>query len=204
MPRVVFSIKEEVDNTTIAHFSGDGNVGIGTKEPRHDLDVGSSNFGFQRGDVSPNAGYLRFGDNSGWKYHIARSRESVGASFNGDTTGTLVTVQDNGNVGIGTTSPMGKLDVNGSILQRGVSLHADYVFEAGYNLEPIHEHSEFMWKNKHLKAIPKAMVGENGMEIVEVGSHRKGIVEELEKAHIYISQLEDRLAKVEALLKAGH
>ncbi|MBT3878859.1 MAG: hypothetical protein HON76_09455 [Candidatus Scalindua sp.] len=32
--------------------------------------------------------------------------------------------------------------------------------------------------------------GLDGMEVVEVGAHRKGIVEELEKVHIYISQLE--------------
>ena len=93
------------------------------------------------------------------------------------------------NVGIGTLTPAGKLDVNGSIYQRGGVLHADYVFEPGYQLESIDEHSEFMWQQKHLPAIPKATVDETGQEIVEVGSHRKGIVEELEKAHIYIEQL---------------
>jgi prefoldin subunit 5 len=36
-------------------------------------------------------------------------------------------------------------------------------------------------------------VDENGREIVEVGSHRRGIVEELEKAHIYIEQLNDQI-----------
>ena len=84
---------------------------------------------------------------------------------------------------------------------------ADYVFESDNALESIRKHADFMLNNKHLKAIPKAKADENGMEIVEVGSHRKGIVEELEKAHIYIEQLhkqnkalEIRLAKVEALL----
>ncbi len=84
-------------------------------------------------------------------------------------------------------------------------LHADYVFGPGYELESIDKHSEFMWQNKHLPAIPKAMTDENGREIVEVGAHRRGIVEELEKAHIYIDQLhkqnmelETRIAKLEA------
>ena len=63
-----------------------------------------------------------------------------------------------------------------------------------------------MWKNKHLAAIPKARVDETGQEIVEVGAHHKGIVEELEKAHIYIEQLhennkalEEKIAKLDEL-----
>jgi hypothetical protein len=102
---------------------------------------------------------------------------------------------------------VGKLDVNGAIYQRGSVLHADYVFDNDYKLESIVEHSDFMWENKHLKAISKAQKDENGQEIIEVGAHQKGIVEELEKAHIYIeqlnaknSELEDRITKLEALL----
>jgi hypothetical protein len=114
-------------------------------------------------------------------------------------------IRASGGVGIGTNNPKGALDVNGAIYQRGSQVHADYVFESDYNLESIEEHTKFMWQHKHLKAIPKAKVDTNGMEIVEVGSHRKGIVEELEKAHIYIEQLhkknqalEKRLADMEA------
>ena len=116
-------------------------------------------------------------------------------------------IDKDGNVGIGTTSPQGTLDVNGSIYQRGSELHADYVFDRGYKLESIDEHSEFMWQNKHLPAIPKAKVDKAGKQIVEVGAHRRGIVEELEKAHIYIEYLhkqnkalETRLVKLEAIV----
>jgi len=114
-------------------------------------------------------------------------------------------IRSTGEVGIGTINPQGKLDVNGSIYQRGSQLHADYVFEPGYDLESIDEHSEFMWQHKHLAAIPKAVVNGNGQQILEIGAHRKGMVEELEKAHIYIEQLhkrikvlEEKLAKLEA------
>jgi hypothetical protein len=125
-------------------------------------------------------------------------RDNTAYYIDPSSTGTALTVA--GDVGIGTTSPQGKLDVNGAIYQRGSQLHADYVFENDYKLESIKEHADFMWKNKHLKAIPRAKVDNQGQEIVEVGAHRKGIVEELEKAHIYISQLEARLAKLEELL----
>ena len=112
-------------------------------------------------------------------------------------------VDQEGNIGIGTSSPKGKLDVNGAIFQRGSQLHADYVFEPTYRLETIDEHAKYMWEHKHLRAIPKARIDESGMEIVEVGAHRKGIVEELEKAHIYIEQLEVRLSKLENLLNTA-
>jgi hypothetical protein len=96
-------------------------------------------------------------------------------------------------VGIGTGSPAGKLDVNGSIYQRGGQIHADYVFEPGYELESIDEHALRMWGERHLPAVPPRQVDGEGREIVEIGSHQRGILEELEKAHIYIEQLHRRL-----------
>ncbi len=95
---------------------------------------------------------------------------------------------------------LGRLDVEGAIYQRAKALHADYVFGSDYQLESIEEHAEFMWSNKHLKAVPKAKVDKDGKGIVEVGAHRRGIVEELEKAHIYIEQLHQRLKAMEEKL----
>ena len=92
-----------------------GNVGIGTGNPRRRLQVGEdiSGVGFEHSDASPNAGYIRFGDNTGWKLHFGRSRESSsGPTLNTGTTGVLMTIQDNGNVGIGTLVPARPLHIS--------------------------------------------------------------------------------------------
>ncbi|MGY6277898.1 hypothetical protein [Methylomonas sp. MgM2] len=105
-----------------------GNVGIGTHDPLHLLQIGGGfdgHLGFGGSEGSPNAGYLRFGDNTGWKFHIARARERSAGPINSGTTGSLVTFQDNGNVGIGTTAPTEKLEVNGSIKVSGDILLAN-------------------------------------------------------------------------------
>lgn len=74
-------------------------------------------------DASPNAGYIRFGDNTGWKLHFARSKENGSGTLNTGTTGTLMTIQDNGNVGIGTTTTVTeKLEVSGNIKILGARL----------------------------------------------------------------------------------
>jgi len=113
----------------------------------------------------------------------------------------IMRVTGNGNVGIGTTNPQGKLDVNGPIYQRGSQLHADYVFEPSYKLETIEDHAKYMWGNKHLEAVPSIKFDENGKVIIEIGALQKGILEELEKAHIYIQQLNEEVKNLEERVK---
>ncbi|GAX59311.1 T4-like proximal tail fiber [Candidatus Scalindua japonica] len=176
----------------VGNTTGNFNTAIGYGAGINATGTGNTFIGYQAGSSHTT------GDN---KLYIAKGNNTL---IYGDF-GT-------GSVGINTTTPNAgaALDVNGAIFQSGVSLHADYVFESDYKLESIKEHAEFMWNNKHLAAVPKAKVNEDGMEVVEVGAHRKGIVEELEKAHIYIEQLhehnkklEERLAKIEARLNGG-
>lgn len=103
-------------------ITASGNVGIGTPDPLHLLQIGGGfdgHLGLGGSEGTPNAGYIRFGDYTGWKFHIARAREGSAGPINTGTTGSLVTFQDNGNVGIGTTAPTEKLEVNGSIKLSG-------------------------------------------------------------------------------------
>jgi hypothetical protein len=194
-------------------ITDNGYIGIGTEMPTTNLQIGGS-LGYQdnptfaiqsSGNLNP---VIQIGEEFGTKGRMIWLNTHDKLALDTEVAGThylWTLVLDHGKVGIGTINPMGTLEVNGSIYQRGTLLHADYVFEPDYKLESIEEHAQHMWENKHLKAIPEAAVDESGQEIIDVGSHRRGIVEELEKAHIYIEQLnshikglEERLAKLEA------
>jgi type II secretory pathway component GspD/PulD (secretin) len=62
-------------------------------------------------------------------------------------------------------------------------------------------HAKFMWNEKPLKEIPKIPADENGAEVVKVKAYRKSIVEELENAHSYISQLHEHIGQLEEKLE---
>jgi hypothetical protein len=60
---------------------------------------------FYAGTATPDAGHISFGDNTGWRFHITRASDGTN----------LVTVQDNGDVGIGTVTPTQRLHVVGNV-----------------------------------------------------------------------------------------
>jgi hypothetical protein len=118
------SVKDQGGNASPLALSND-KVGIGASNPQRTLQIGPSidaAFTVEPADASPNAGYIRFGDQTGWKLHFGRSRESSllhGTPLNTGTTGVLMTIQDNGNIGIGTTQPDERLVVDGNIATTG-------------------------------------------------------------------------------------
>lgn len=72
----------------------------------------------------------------------------------------------------------------------------DYVFHNTYNLESIEEHGNFMFNNYHLPTIKSARYIKNKDDL-----KKEEILEELEKAHIYIYQMNERLKILEKLVK---
>ncbi len=180
-------------------------VGIGTTTPTNKLDVAGSSVGL-KGIVTGSIYLGKYEDagggvsSDGWiKYYSGPNPAYLGFPLGGNDI--VIMPPAAGGVGIGTLNPMGKLDVNGSIFQRGAQLHADYVFEPGYDLPTIEESAGFMRDEKHLMAISPTQHDEDGNEVVELGARNRGIVEELEKAHIYINQLNGRIKALESSIE---
>lgn len=188
----VFRQKNGGDGTALVEFCGDGdgwNYVVLTLEA-----------------YEPTKNYPHWSFLHRQKNDISNASHGFGIEYwNGATYDIKFAIDTNGNVGIGTLTPKGKLDVNGAIYQRGSLLYSDYVFEPAYGLESIEEHAAYMWGNKHLKSVPKVSKDENGQDIVELGAMNRGILEELEKAHIYIEQLNKEVKNLKEdieLLKA--
>ena len=84
----------------------------------------------------------------------------------------------------------------GSFIDDGTPLNVpDYVFDETYNIESIEAHAKYMWREKHLPAVSSAKVINAGS--YNMAERREQILEELEKAHVYIEQLNNRLKSLE-------
>lgn len=111
---------------------------------------------------------------------------------------------DTGYVAIGVLYPTEKLEVGGNIkvtggsfIDDGTTINApDYVFEPDYELETIEEHAAFMWSEKHLPAVFSAN-DISSSEGYNISERREQMLEELEKAHIYIEQLNLKIKGLE-------
>ena len=83
------------------------------------------------------------------------------------------------------------IQVKRSITLNRTQIHPDYVFSSSYPLETISEHRGIHVANKHLPAV-RAQALNVGGERSWMSDQTLGMFEELEKAHIYIEQLNKR------------
>ena len=133
-------------------------------------------------------------------------------------------VADNGNVGIGASTPTSKLHIrlndpttpaiiveksDGSkilqlesdgllrarIVRVDLDSWADFVFSAEYCLMPLNELQNYISLNKHLPNVPsESDVKENGVDLGEMDII---LLQKIEELTLYILQLESRIAEIE-------
>ncbi|KYG81909.1 hypothetical protein EV198_2511 [Roseivirga ehrenbergii] len=182
-----------------------GNIGIGTTAPSEKLEIFDSNTSpgvislmSERNDNSyvdvgrisakqntveiariglPRAGYT----NSGFLTFWTKSDNNANLSEK-------VRIDENGNVGIGTTSPTEKLEVNGTIRSKKVKVEAtgwpDFVFEPNYKLRTLNELEAYIKTNQHLPEVPSAKeVEENGLDL---GKMDATLLQKVEELTLYI------------------
>ncbi len=113
-------------------------------------------------------------------------------------------IDNNGYVGIGTTTPAHPLQVAGTIGAEEVivsSTGADYVFDDDYRLAPLSEVAAYVKDNHHLPDIPSAEeVKEKGVSLGEMQTKLLAKVEELTLHMIELEkenkELRDRVERI--------
>ena len=200
---------------------GDGNLGIGTPIPSSRLHVVGSIFSnstrtntvFSGSPLTDNANLI--GSEGYWALRTAINNSYNLDVYNSGSVRVAMTILQDGNVGIGTTTPDHKLTVDGTVKCEEVRVEVftgtgpDYVFEKDYNLTPLSELEKYITQNKHLPEVPSAKEMEaNGLNLKEMNLLLLKKVEELtlhliekdkEVQHLQRrnTTIEERLQKIE-------
>ncbi|AJW63271.1 hypothetical protein VO54_01795 [Elizabethkingia miricola] len=182
------------------------NVGIGTTNPVSKLHIASNKQEeSSSGDlyIGDSATSVRLGTTSDYSWIQSHGSKPLYINRLGNN---IVLNNQGGNVGIGTTNPQNKLDVNGTVHAKEVKVDmagwADFVFEKEYQLPTLDEVEQHIHEKGHLPNIPNTKeVTENGLSL---GENQKLLLQKIEELTLYsieqnklIKEQQERLKKLE-------
>lgn len=177
--KLPFKIKPSAPTSSI-FVAADGDIGLGTEAPNGPLHIKENG-----------ATYLTLENSAVNKIWYVTHENNAPND--------LLLTQEVAGVGQGGAFRLtggGNLTISGTLTTgAGNSCNSgcDRVFAEDYEMPTIEQHAKEMWENQHLPAV--GATDENGpMNITEKTGR---ILNELEKAHIYIEQLHERLKKLE-------
>jgi len=172
-----------------------GNVGIGTTTPTQKLSVNGNQTISGNLELGVDGGISTIsGPASSGAIQIKTNLTTGGASNrylrlgwkdNNAVFNPALSINDDFNVGIGTTMPDARLTVRGTIHTQEVKVDLnvpgpDYVFESTYHLPTLEELNVYIKVNKHLPEVPSACaMEENGINLGEMNMILLKKVEEL-------------------------
>lgn len=184
--------------TSSIDIAASGNVGIGTASPDVNL------------HILENAGadttVFKLENNGGVRFEFENTVSGTGGTWQfintSSTGGADLVIRET--VANATEefrlTETGNLTISGQLVtggpQCGSTTPCDRVFSPDFEVESIEEHAAFMWANSYLPAVGRTEPGAP----MNVSEKTGRILNELEKAHIYIEQLHQRLARLEAEL----
>lgn len=189
------------DHTQVMTFTENGYIGMGTDNPREKLEVNGS-------FVQPPGQFLYLGYNSsGIDTKLRISTNLISGAYldyspdlyfrTGDERN-VMTLREDGNVGIGTINPISKLDVNGTIRAQEIKIEntnwPDYVFSKEYQLPSLSDVSKHIEENNHLPGIPSAKeVEENGINLSEMNAK---LLQKIEELTLYVIQQQKEIVEL--------
>jgi hypothetical protein len=185
-------------------ISANGNVGIGAISPVAKLQIGGSVYsGASRtntifnGNINDQAANF-IGSEGYWGIRTGTNNSFNLDVYNGNNPIVALTTLQNGNVGIGTTSPGSfKLAVEGKIGAREVNVTtaawSDYVFKSEYRLRSLTEVDQYIKENQHLPDVPSEKeVLKNGQDL---GAMNSILLRKIEELTLYVIELNKIVAR---------
>jgi len=147
------------------------------------------------------AGLIIKGDKEQAGLHFLQKKYGTATTPNNlNTFAEVLTLTNDGKVGIGTTNPQTSLAVKGTIQAQKVKVTVaaadwpDYVFAPHYKLLPLTEVAKYIQHNKHLPGVPSA---ENMAKTnLDVAEGQAMLLKKIEELTLYVIELEKKVEKL--------